>query len=247
MKSLIAFTTVTIILCCSGRPVYGEDMEVNLVTIGRVYKTSEDSTYIGSAFAAGEQGNIYMAAHEAKIDTMWYRSFNPNPENHYSLKIGLKYKIDRYDLAVYGHSGGMAESLPFGKFFLTRPGDKVLYIGWERSRVLQAHVATVIAQGKHWYKGEEVEFIDLEGRGIRGYSGGPVLNENGQVIAVITSGWSEKCESDSTEYRIVRAHSLDLFRILDSHTIDVGDTSLSGSKLESVLMKKTSPQNSGSP
>lgn len=237
MKSVRTFVAVGVILCCTGGQVCSEAVGVNATTVGRVYGAPEEGSYIGSAFVAGEQGNIYMAAHEAKSDTMFYRPFNPNPDTPIYWKIGLKYRIDRFDLAVYGHPTGMAESLPFGKFSLTRPGDEVLYIGWERTTMMISRSATVISQGKHWYKGEQVDFIDLKGKGIHGYSGGPVINRDGEVIAVISTGWSKECESDSTEFQIVRAHSLDLFRILDSHTIEITDTSTSGSKLESVLMR----------
>lgn len=73
----------------------------------------------------------------------------------------------------------------------------------------------ILAKGEALHKGEIVDFIDIPGHAIPGYSGGPVLNSKDEVIAIIGSGSDFVPIKGGDTARILRAYSVDLLRILD--------------------------------
>ena len=55
-----------------------------------------------------------------------------------------------------------------------------------------------------------VEFLEFEGVGRPGYSGGPVFDTSGNVIAIVGKAWTKQGVKGGPERLINRAFSLDI-------------------------------------
>ena len=65
-------------------------------------------------------------------------------------------------------------------------------------------------------EGSKVDFIEFAGQAVPGYSGGPVLDRSGKVVAMIREGWQRTSLRGGSSERINRAFSTELLRVLDS-------------------------------
>lgn len=188
-----------------------EEIPDLLQPFGRIYLLDEE-TRVGAAFVGGETFNIFTPAHVAVADTLYFKPFG----SKYSFRISLKYLLKDFDLAVYERTGGhQPAAYKLGDIKRIQPGDKIKYIGWDSDNYANFHDATVTAKGTTIHYREIVEFIDFQGHGVPGYSGGPVLNERNEVIAMIVQGWDFSPINSDATIRVLRAYSIDLLRILE--------------------------------
>jgi len=134
----------------------------------------------------------------------------------------MKYNLPNYDIALLERTGGtQPKGLAFGDFKRINPGDPIEYIGWDvnadRPVIWKSKVS-----GKGISlssRGTTVDFLEFEGQAIPGYSGGPVFNSSGQVVAMIREAWKKKGIKGGPVRLINRAFSVELLRILDSEII----------------------------
>ena len=188
------------------------------LSIGRIFLDPQCSILLGTAFVAGKTKSIFTCSHVAIRDTMWFSYLGSS----YFFRIKLKYNLPNYDVALLERTGGnQPSSLNFGDFNRTHPGDIIEYIGWDV--LVNKYViwkSIVIAKGVSLTEnGVTVEFIEFAGEAIPGYSGGPVFNSDGQVIAIIREAWEKKGIKGGASTKINRAFSVDLLRILDSEIL----------------------------
>jgi S1-C subfamily serine protease len=184
--------------------------------IGRIFLHSTDSIAIGTAFVAGASRSIYTCSHVALADTLWF-NYIGSPEQIFRLTV--RYNLPAYDVTFLIRTGGSQPvSLPFGDFSRVHPGDVVYYVGWD-SPLLRYVLRKTIVSAKGTVLVEEggtVDFIEFEGQAIPGYSGGPVVDQSGKVIAIIREGWERTPLRGGASVRVNRAFSTELLRVLDS-------------------------------
>ena len=186
-----------------------------LKAIGRILKGMNDSIPIGTAFVAGNQKAIYTCSHVVINDTLWFNYIGSD----FVYRVTVKYNLPNFDIALLERTGGeQPASLEFGNFNKVQPGDKVKYIGWDQ-RVNKYGLwdGIVSAKGSALTSDQcSAEFIEFEGNAIPGYSGGPVFNDQGKVIAIMREAWSKKGIKGGNMILINRAFSVELLRILES-------------------------------
>lgn len=182
-----------------------------LRTVGRMI-TADGTKRVGTAFVAGETFNIFTVAHVAVQDTMLFAPYGTD----YTYRVVLKYALSDFDLAIYRRTGGVEpRSLRLGDIKRIQPGDTILYVGWDDDTHVAIRPSVVSAKGAAAHKKEIVDFIDFQGEGIPGYSGGPVLNDKFEVVGIIVQGWDVSSMKGVKLQRIHRAFSIDLLRIIE--------------------------------
>ncbi|HWR83043.1 MAG TPA: serine protease [Candidatus Deferrimicrobium sp.] len=213
-KAIVVQFSFAVILSisCATIPAVGKEYTISMKATGRVY-SADGLTRIGTAFVAGKTHNIFLPAHVAKTETL---SFIPY-DSYYSFAIEKKYVLDDLDLAVYKRTAGAhVDSYPLGDFDRVLPRDEIIYLGWESDTLLRAQTATITAKGRCVHKTEIVDFVEFEGHGIPGYSGGPVFNSQGELVAMIVQIWDKSSIKEPAKVRVLSAFSVDLLRILET-------------------------------
>ena len=117
------------------------------------------------------------------------------------------------------------------------PGDRVIYLGWDSDHILRVGDTLIKAKGVTLNDNELVDFIDFEGPGVPGYSGGPVLNDEKEVVGMIVQGWDLTTIKVPTTVRVLRAFSVDLLRILEQRLRSTSKTKESNVGESQRLMK----------
>lgn len=223
---------VIVLISCGMIPALGQEVSISLKAIGRVY--SEDgSKRIGTAFVAGETHNIFLPAHVANAESLKFLPYNSDS----SFLIDSKYVLDDFDLAIYKRTAGeQPDSYRLGDFDRVHPRDKIVYLGWESENLLKAATATVTAKGECLHGTEIVDYIEFHGHGVPGYSGGPVFNTHGEVVAMIVQGWDIDPIKTDTKVPVLRAFSVDLLRILETklETVARQDSTLAEAELRLI-------------
>lgn len=208
---------------------HAESNTIEVKNIGKIF-TIDFKNRIGTAFVAGETNKIFMPAHVAIDDTLIFFPFN----SEFWFRISIKYVLNDFDLAIYQRTGGEhQDGYPLGKIDRMQPGDTISYYGWENDSTLYLGKSIISAKGQAIAKNEIIDFIDFVGHGIPGFSGGPVFSNKGEVIAMIVSAWDFKPIRSETSYRVLRAYSVDMLRVLEQHleTSTVVDSSVNVEKL----------------
>jgi hypothetical protein len=162
-------------------------------------------------------------------------------------ELRLKYVLPRYDLAVFTVTPAIAgEPMVIGDFKKMRPGDRIYYYGFDTRcstpglPAAKMNEGVVTATGSALNEGATIDFLEFEGFGIPGYSGGPVFNEKAELVAVMREAWTKKGISGGPETLMNRAFSLDVLRVLDGQVFTgvvpgLMSTNKSGMSLLDVL------------
>lgn len=190
----------------------GKLQDDSFSAVGRIYTV--DRKRLGTAFVAGKNHNIFTVAHVALKDTLLFRSFK---SKQYS-KMFLKYKLASLDLAIYERVGGdFDNTYGLGEFDKVNPGDTIYYCGWVSDTKLTAGKSLVSAKGKMMRGTEVIDYIEFSAKkGVPGYSGGPVFNLSGEVVALISQGWDYTPIKSKIPIRVLRAFSVDILRYLEN-------------------------------
>lgn len=183
----------------------------SLTPVGRI--TSIENIRLGTGFVAGKNRNVFTVAHVALKDTLLFLPFGSN----FTFKITLKYQLASLDLAIYERSGGEHKvAYDLGEFDRVHPGDSIFYLGWKSDNILEVGVTSIMSKGKLLQRNELIDYIEFVAQGIPGFSGGPVFNDQGQVIAIISQGWDYKPINAEKPLPILRAFSVDLLRFVEN-------------------------------
>jgi serine protease Do len=182
--------------------------------------SSKTGEAVGTGFVAGSKNYVITCAHviEAPGDYFYnpVRSKPASPNTKKLIPLKLLYTLPNYDLAVLTLSENVTEK-PFewGDFRRLRPGDKVVYIGWQiGTNNLQASVAKLSAIGSVLNENAVVEFLEFEGVGKPGFSGGPVVDLDGKVVAIIREAWTKRGLKGGTGWLMNRAFSTDPLSVI---------------------------------
>ena len=177
---------------------------------------------IGSAFLVGSQKHIVTCAHVATKGDFSFKGIS------LATGINLKsaYYLPKYDLSVFILSTPIdCEPLKFGDIKKIRPGDTVVYIGWDKNiSKMKANKAKVSSIGSALNSDVIIDFIEFQGEGLPGYSGAPVFDINGNVIAIMREGWKKQGVKGGQVVLMNRAFSIEILSILDSEVYFLNGT-----------------------
>ena len=196
------------------RPVPGQfDRQLGTVFVS-------GSVTIGSAFAFGSKKEVVTCDHVVAAamtlpegTNLFFRSATA------VAKLRLKYRLPKYDLAVLTPDPPIAgEPLVIGDFKKIRPGDQIVYVGYDQQASTNGvmsliHAATVSATGSVMNDGKVVDFLEFPGLAVPGYSGGAVLNYKGELVAVIREAWTRQGVKGGPPLLFNRAFSLDVLNL----------------------------------
>jgi S1-C subfamily serine protease len=213
-------------ICLASPPPYSSLFGViKLPPIGD--PTNEWRT-IASAFVCGPHKDVVTCAHvaiaaaeEAHSTELFYVA-----QGNIITHLKIKFIVPRYDIAVFEPDSDIPGTPPqIGDFKNIRPNDTIYYYGFD-TRLSTPHLpagkmntATVSATGSVINDGVIVDFIEFEGEGIPGYSGGPVFNESGDLIAIMREAWTKQGVKGGPPILINRAFSIDMLRMQDEPII----------------------------
>jgi S1-C subfamily serine protease len=179
---------------------------------------------VGSGFAYGSHKDIVTCAHVVSGAYFIHHETNLffSAQDSVRRKLTLKYILPRFDLAVFSPTPEIkGQPIKLGDAKKARPGDKIIYIGYDQRRssttnvVSEINTATVTATGSAMNEGGIVDFLEFNGVGIPGYSGGPVFNANGELVAVMREAWTKKGVKGGPEILINRAFTTEILGVLD--------------------------------
>lgn len=180
---------------------------------------------IGSGFVFGPNKEVVTCAH-VFIDALSLGETNmffsavsfarPRP-------LRFKYFLPRFDLAVFTVAPAIeGEPMVVGDFKKMRPADKISYYGFDtrygtpENPAAKMNGGTVSAIGSALNEGVTIDFLEFEGVGIPGYSGGPVFNEKGELVAIMREAWTKKGIKGGESVLMNRAFSLEILSVLGS-------------------------------
>jgi S1-C subfamily serine protease len=197
------------------------------------------NTIIGSGFVFGKQKDVVTCAHVVPFNGDLTFS-SGKPMRH----LRLKYILPRYDLAVFSAAPEIeGEAFKIGDFKRIRPGDQIVYCGWDsRTNSIMVNLGVITAMGSAMNDGRIIEFLEFEGIGIPGYSGGAVFNHRGELVAIMREAWMKRPIKGGPEILINRAFSLEILDILDGQVFAgiisaPGNTNKSGMSLLDLIEK----------
>lgn len=186
----------------------------------------------GSAFVYGPKKEVVTCGHVAQesIDkglTNWIYITQGLPLRR--LKFG--YLTRRYDLAMFTADGEIpGEPMTIGDFKKIRPGDRIHYYGFDTRFSVAVKMpgglmndATVRATGSALDGGVIEDFLEFEGVGIPGYSGGPVFNDKGELVAMMREAWNSQGVKGGATFLVNRAFSLEFLRISEEPVFNLTD------------------------
>ena len=142
---------------------------------------TQDKFYYGSGFVVGEG---LIATCEHVLEGMVSGTAEPIfDEKKYSL-AGVLAASEKHDLAIVEVQGFNAPALPLGDSDTVQIGETVYVVGNPRKwkgTFSEGIIGGIRPEGSHFVEGE---VLQITAPTATGSSGGPVLNKNGEVIAV---------------------------------------------------------------
>ena len=187
-------------------------------------------TPIGSGFVFGSQNDMVTCWHVKAISETTLHQTNLlflSGMHRYALK--LNYMLPKFDLAVFSCNPDFKEGhWKAGDFKKLRPGDTVGYEGYDVRESNKCSVTTTVktaqiaAIGSVLNDGVIVDFMEFQGEGIPGYSGGAVFNTDGELVAIMREAWTKKGVVGGQEVLINRAFSVEILSVIDGQIFRCG-------------------------
>lgn len=200
-----------------GTQVMSQDFKftVSKDSFGAVLEPSSGKI-LGSCFVAGKQKHVVTCAHVVRTDGNYLFASNQGTIR----EITFQYVLPHYDLAVFSAKENLDfQPIQFGDIHRIRPGDKVVYFGWnEPEKAFKVDQAIVTATGAALNEGVTIQFLEFEGFGIPGYSGGPVFDITGKVVGIMREAWLKKDIEGRKGILINRAFSVEAVSTIEEQT-----------------------------
>lgn len=207
-KRLLLFFTLFIL---AKNNAYCQQIEVHNKSMGFI--VLDDTIYSGTGFSFLNPSQILTCAHV--IDTTKRISFvtMDNQTKQHKLKL-IKYDLDT-DLALL-ESDEIICYVPLQPtpLFDIQPSQHIFYCGYDvlrstnKVRKIQLNHAYLSAVGKVLSGKMIIDFIEFRGDGVPGFSGGPVFNDKGEVIAIMREAWYKQGTKGGQVQLINRAFSV---------------------------------------
>lgn len=150
---------------------------------------------LGTAFVCENPSWIISCAHVEKQ--------HPGLKFYKSIKNEVPLKLisidEKQDIAIYESDTPITERfLKLDTTFQYKVGVEIVYAGFDVRSSTDSNsnikINRALVQAAGLYKEENVEtfFIEFIGEGIPGYSGGPVFNMKGEIIAIFAQSYFRK-------------------------------------------------------
>ena len=212
MKHILALLLSCVATCIAE----GQSISFDIDSVGVIIDDGINQN-IGTGFVFGRNRDVITCAHVAAERTnLVYDSIDPTNKE---VRLSLKYILPRFDLAVLTMNEGSPfplKPVELGDIKRIRPGDTVMYVGWKQgTQLLAVNTAVVTATGSVVNDGAIVEFLEFEGEGRPGYSGGPVFSTKGEVIAIMREAWTKRGVKGGPEILVNRAFSVGILSTLE--------------------------------
>jgi S1-C subfamily serine protease len=206
-----------------------------------------DEKVIGSGFAFGDSKEVvtcdHVVAAAVAINQMTNLTFISGKQ---ICALHLKYRLPKFDLAVLSPAPSLpGKSIPVGDFKKIRPGDYIVYMGYDQQASTNGpltliHSAAVQATGSAMNEGRVVDFLEFEGQGRPGYSGGAVMNGKGELVAVMREAWTKQGVKGGPPILINRAYSLEVLT-LEGEVYSSSENSTNATATLTDLINLSSP------
>ncbi len=182
-------------------------LKLNVEAFGSIVGTNE--VIVGSGFVVGGPERVMTCEHVVASQSAYRFNFINAAGAHIPLTVETL--LPRYDLAVLRLNLTNALSpFPFGDIRRIRPGDDVVYMGWNAmDNSLKVSKSVVTATGVVLNDGVSVDFLEFQGEGIPGYSGGPILNHRGEVVALMREAWTKRGVKGGPEALVNRGFAIE--------------------------------------
>lgn len=172
--------------------------------------------YEGTAFVINSKRLVVTCEHcIRKNHAMYYASGGLKTPEIVMHKLRIVKLLPKYDLALLESDEDLCNR-PFKaeKIFDIRNQQEMFYCGLntaksnDTSKSMQINVLKVSSYGKTFESGVPVDFIEFVGVGIPGYSGGPVIDFNGKIVALMREAWFKKSVRGGDSILVNRAYSI---------------------------------------
>ncbi len=170
---------------------------------------------IGSGFVFGKQKDVVTCWHvleDARIKGHETNLFFQCPDGIFTLRV--KRELPRYDLALFSTTTQIkGDPSPAGDFGKIRPGDFVIYIGYDSrysatNNQCVLHAAKVESKGPLEFLNVKTEALFFAGDGFSGYSGGVVYSTNNEIVAIVAAMGGKATIFDGREGRTNVAYTI---------------------------------------
>ena len=176
----------------------------------------DKTQYVGTAFVLKSKRIVITCAHV--IDSnheIYYASGGLKDPEIVMHKLKIVKLLPQYDLALLESETDLCNR-PFvaEKTFNIHRNQHMFYLGYstESSSIIQKSIQAnnlwVISYGKTFELDSTVNYIEFNGVGVPGYSGGPVLNDKGRVIAIMREAWFKQSVRGGPSQLMNRAYSI---------------------------------------
>jgi S1-C subfamily serine protease len=212
MKAQYAIGISVILLCC--RTIHAQAINIDVESIG-VISDASTGQKLGTGFITARNSDVVSCAHVVAGRTNLV--YDSADETNSVRRLSLKYILPRFDLAVLRVEQTVpTKSMPLGDIRRIRPGDRIIYLGYKQgTHGIQANTAIVSATGAVLNDGAIVDFLEFQGEGLPGYSGGPVFDMSGGVVAVMREAWTKQGVKGGPQELINRAFSVGVLSTLE--------------------------------
>ena len=145
---------------------------------------------IGTGFVAMSARQVVTCDHVAKArKNLIYAGVGQTVDR--SHRLTLKTSMPDVDIAVFSTDEDVCDTpLVLGDIRGMSAGDRIIYLGFKvEAKSIEANTSTVIAVVTSRDSG--VEYMDFVGVGKPGFSGGPVFNGKGNVVALMREAFTK--------------------------------------------------------
>ena len=217
MKLILLLMSLSISILTIGQTVSIDGSSIGFIVMG-------SNNYTGTAFVINTKRLVFTCAHVIDTSRDIYYASRELTTNHISKhKLKIKVLLPEFDLVLLESDSDLCNQ-PFvaeGSFAFYA-NQHVFYLGYDvlksslNSKVLTANQTNITSIGKTFEGNVAIDFIEFTGVGLPGYSGGPIINDSGKVVAIMREAWLKKgIKSDSAQL-INRAFSIKpLFEVLN--------------------------------